>query len=102
MATSTRPEPGIATDDELETAVDGLRAALDEEIVADLYAERFAALWADEDGDETITLHLAERYSATKERAINQVMDSPAPVTVRDLHTDEENKLTFYPTNQAE
>jgi hypothetical protein len=101
MAQQTRPEPGIATDDELETAVEALRAAIDDEIVSDLYAERFAALWA-ECGDETITLHLDERYSATKERAINQAMQSPAPVVVRDLHEGDENKLTFYPTNQAE
>jgi len=102
MAQQKRPEPGIATDEELRTAARKLADALEDNIVREVKAERFG-ISAGISGDswtEVITVRLTEKRQATKETVINDALLSDAPVRLRDLEQGTECELTFYPTNQ--
>ena len=101
MARNTaRPEPGIATDNELNAAVDALRDALGEDIVDRVHAQRHD--YGADRGNEVIEVWLTEARQATKETAINDALKSDAPVRLRDLESGVDHLLTFYPTNQDE
>jgi len=101
MATNYRPEPGIATDDELRNAAKALADALRDDVCKEVQAERFSNMASDE-WSEIIIVRLTDNLQATKETVINDALKSDAPVRLRDLERDDENKLTFYPTNQKE
>jgi hypothetical protein len=102
MAQQKRPEPGIATDEELRTAARELADSLRDDIVREVKAERFGTV-AQFSGDpwtEVITVKLTEKRQATKETVINDALTGDAPIRLRDLEEGNEDKLTFYPTNQ--
>lgn len=102
MATNTRPEPGIATDEELRNATKKLSDALRDDIVSEVKAERFGitAGISGNDWTEVITVKLTDNLQATKETVINDALKSDAPVRLRDLEQNSPDVLTFYPTNQ--
>jgi len=98
MQNETRPEPGIATDKELNEAVEALREALREDIVDRVHAQRFD--YGSGRGNEIIEVWLTDAMQATKETVINDALKSGAPVRLRDLEEGTTYLLTFYPTNQ--
>lgn len=112
MTQANRPEPGIATDEELRDAVSQLREVVHDHWLEDragepaITAERFdAGHYGVDEWDERITVQLnRDRGSpmVSKTEVINCVIKSDAPVVLRDLSRDDEYKLQFYPTNQAE
>jgi len=94
-----RPEPGIATDDELRDAVEALRAALsDEPGFEKLLAERFHG--PSPHDSETIDVFVTDGDDFTKTHIINAALASDAPVTLRSIEQGS-RKVSFYPTNQA-
>jgi hypothetical protein len=104
MATNKRPEPGIATDDELREAAKAIADAVDGDLIKSVQCDRFdthAGLGGDS-WTEVITVTLSEKRQATEETIINDVLKSDAPTRLRTLERNEDGKLTFYPTNQAE
>jgi len=101
MARNTaRPEPGIATDEELSEAVNALRDALGEDIVDRVHAQRFD--YGSDRANEIIEVWLTDAMQATKETVLNDALKSDAPVRLRDLEDGGEHLLTFYPSNQKE
>jgi len=103
MAQQTaRPEPGIATDEELETAADALWDAIEDTGAYTVDCDRFDPV-LDEDGSEVITVHMEEdsRDEWGKTEVINAALQSDAPVKLRNYNGGN-SFLTFYPTNQDE
>jgi hypothetical protein len=100
-ADTTRPEPGIATDEELREAVSELRDAVADRCVDKMYAERLSPdAYATSEWSEVIKVRLSDHDMATKETVINNALLSDAPVRLREIRED--RVVEFYPTNQAE
>jgi hypothetical protein len=105
-----RPEPGIATDEELREAVQAVERAVPDRLTANdgetapIYAERFARRrQPTDDCTERIIVRLAKRRSATPTAVINALLDADdVPVHVRSLARDDERTVTLFPTNQGE
>jgi hypothetical protein len=107
MATSQRPEPGVATDEELREAVAKTREAIPSVYLEEkageyaVTAERFSPTrYGDFEWSEVITVKLADTHSTSKTNVINELLTSDAPVVLRDLGRDGNRELTLYPTNQ--
>lgn len=101
MATdTTRPEPGIATDEELETAADELWGAIEDTSATRVWCDRFDAIVGG-DGSEVINVEF-DGGSYSKAQVINAALQSDAPVKLRDCGGDPGAIVSFYPTNQAE
>jgi len=102
MATSDRPEPGIATDDELETAADALWDAIEDTDAIHVTCDRHDVIRGrDDDATEVITVELEDGGDYRKTEVVNTALKSDAPVKLRSMD-DGEHWLTFFPTNQAE
>jgi len=99
MAQQIGREEGIATDKELEDAVSGVKGVLgDTREHGSVQAERFNGI-DPEPWTEIITVYVDSLDNFTKEQAVEAVLTSDAPVTLRLLEGEEE-KFTLYPTNQ--
>jgi len=99
---TTRPEDGIATDKELETAADALWDAIEDTGAFTVECDRFDPI-LDKAGSEVMTVHMEEghRDEYSKTRVINAALQSDAPVKLRNYEPNN-TFLTFYPTNQGE
>jgi hypothetical protein len=99
MAQQIGREEGIATDEELQTALYQVQEVLgDTREHGSIQAERFHGIDPDR-WTEVITVWVDSLDDYTKEQAVEAVLTSDAPVTLRTLEGDSE-KFTLYPTNQ--
>jgi hypothetical protein len=105
---TARPEPGIATDKELETAADALWDAIEDTYAYTVDCDRFDPALCDRfdpvlesPGSEVITVHMEEghRGEYAKTQVINAALQSEAPIKLHNHH-EEHSYVTFYPTNQ--
>lgn len=99
-ADTTRPEPGIATDEELREAVSELRDSVTDRRVDEISAERLSPdAYGTAEWSEVIKVRLSDHDMATKETVINDALLSDAPIRLREIRED--RVVEFYPTNQA-
>jgi len=99
MAQQIGREEGIATDNELQTALYAVQEVLgDTREHGNISAERFHGINSDR-WSEIITVWVDGLDDYTKEQAVEAVLTSDAPVTLRTLEGESE-KFTLYPTNQ--
>jgi len=92
-------EEGIATDKELQSALYAVQEVLgDTREHGSVQAERFHGIDPDR-WTEVITVYVNSLDEMNKRDAIEAVLTSDAPVTLRTLEEGEE-KFTLYPTNQ--
>jgi len=99
MAQQIGREEGIATDKELKNALYAVQELLgDTREHGSIQAERFHGIDSDR-WTEVITVWVDSLDEYTKEQAVEAVLTSDAPVTLRSLEGDSE-KFTLFPTNQ--